>query len=93
MNASTSLARNIFLWPTPTISGASLRAPTITSGLSWNITAIAYCPFSLFVVAMVAFRGSRTRLYSSSSRWAITSVSVSLLNLCPLAESPFFRGI
>ena len=42
---------------------------------------MAYCPVSFFVAAIVALSGSLVCAYSSSMRCAITSVSVSLLNL------------
>ncbi len=75
-NASTSLARNLVLSPMPTTRGASYLAPISRSGLSLKSATNAYCPRIIFAAASVALTGSLSFSYSSSIRWAMTSLSV-----------------
>ena len=72
--------------PNPTMSGeAPLRANTSCSGASAQRTPSAYAPDD--GSERLTNRGNDVALVYSSSKWATTSVSVSLVNVCPLAMS------
>jgi hypothetical protein len=66
-----------------------LRAATILSGSSLEITAMPYVPSTSCSASMTA--SSRLPSNASSMRWASVSVSVSETNLWPLASSCFRR--
>ena len=80
----TSEATNDSPSPTPITAGGPLRAVTIVSGASAEITLMAYAPVNLRAARrtasssnMVLPEFSAERI-SCSMRWAMTSVSVSV---------------
>ncbi|CAM5664711.1 hypothetical protein SALBM217S_10899 [Streptomyces griseoloalbus] len=83
MNAATSEARNDSPSPTPTTSGELRRAPTTTSGSSACTATSVKAPSSRRHTRRMASARSAQAEYSSASRWATTSVSVSEASACP----------
>ncbi len=76
--------------PTPTISGLPLRAATSVSGSFSHMTTRPYAPVTSRNAACTAFSISPS--YNSPMSIARTSVSVWLLNTCPLSSRRVFKG-
>ena len=70
-------------------SGEPLRAPIIRSSSPANRKASAKAPRSCLSAAATASTGGLPFFISSVTRWATTSVSVSLPNLAPFLIEPF----
>ena len=73
--------------PKPIASGEPLRAPISRLSSPANRKASAKAPRSRGSAALTASTGDAPRFISSVTRWAMTSVSVSVANLAPLASS------
>jgi hypothetical protein len=70
----------------PTTSGVWRRAATMTSGSSALITAMDIDPRRILSTARIDSTSVLPVAMCSSMRWTTTSVSVSEVNVCPLAS-------